>query len=141
MNSVNQPKGHRSMEVQGANRRDKNFREPSVNPTWVFQLRLVSGGCGLTGTPNINQSLGKISQKKRSLGHNFNTWKNECMLSFKIKDGTSHPEPIRYIHNQGGPKWPSTCQVSSPMVLKMCDHAKIFLHPSLVIYFSFQRHP
>jgi len=45
---LNQPKGHRSMEVQGANRRDKNFREPSVNPTWEFQLRLVSGGCGLT---------------------------------------------------------------------------------------------
>ncbi len=35
------------------------------------------------------------------------------------------------------PKWPSTCQVSSPIVFTMCDHAKIFLHPSLVIYFLF----
>ncbi len=60
-----EPKGHRTMRVQEANRRVQNFREPSVNPTWVFQLRLVTGGCGSTGTPNINQSLGNWSQRHR----------------------------------------------------------------------------
>jgi hypothetical protein len=88
------------MQVQGANPQSSKLEGPNIMSLsteiayWWWWLERNSE----------YQSLGKISQRHKSLGHNFNAWKNECMLSFNIKDGTSHPEPIRKVHKQGGPK-------------------------------------
>jgi hypothetical protein len=94
-------KGDSSMRVQGANPQSSKLEGAQCGPNVSLSTEIAYWWLWLDRNSKY-QSLGKISQRHKSLGHNFNAWKNECMLS--LKDGTSHPEPIRKVHKQGGPK-------------------------------------
>jgi hypothetical protein len=94
-----EPKGDRSMRVQGANPQSSKLEGAQCEPNMSLLIEIAYWWLWLDRNSKY-QSLGKISQRHRTLGHNFNTWKTECMLSFNVKHGnvkhgTSHPEPIR----------------------------------------------